>query len=321
MNTASVWHFIVKKLAEDIPVALMLVPQSVGSSPGRQGHMMAVAADGTLCGTIGGGAMEYIQVESCKKTLVLRPQEVLFQRLVHEKRSDTDWSGLSCSGEQIVLRYYLYSEDIELIEQIIELSVKGHWTIRCSVDNRLECVEVNKDFEKFFFKYHNDSDWIYQFRIKQIDRVFLVGAGHVGQALCRQLYFLDFEIILIDNRKDLPTDSIDAFIHQKIICNYKNVANFVSSGKHDYIVIMSFSSSLDQLILSQLIHLPSKYIGMMASKTKAERIRKNLLDQAVKEADLDKVHTPIGVSIACKTPAEIAVSVAAQMIQVRNKEV
>ena len=150
------------------------------------------------------------------------------------------------------------------------------------------------------------------------ERVYLVGAGHVGLALCRQLALLNFKIILIDNRAELPTAEYDQFISKKIIISYKKVANFVLSTKHDYIVIMSFSSALDTLILSQLIDKEARYIGMMASKVKVDRIRATLLEKGHSETAFERVHTPIGSPIKCKSPAEIAVSVAAQMIDVRN---
>jgi xanthine dehydrogenase accessory factor len=173
---------------------------------------------------------------------------------------------------------------------------------------------------KFEYDYQTENEWTYRYILNFQERVYLIGAGHVGLALCRQLTFLNFKVILIDNRPELPTVKYDEFISKKIITSYKKVANFVPSTKHDYIVIMSFSSALDTLILSQLINKEARYIGMMASQVKVDRIRAILLGKGYSESAFERVHTPIGLPIKCKSPAEIAVSVAAQIIEVRNKE-
>ena len=321
MNRLNIWHFIQQKIEHDGSVALMMVPQSIGSSPGRQGHLMAIANDDSMYGTIGGGAMEYKQVEACKKHLKAQQTKPLYQRLTHEKKEDADWSGLSCSGEQTILSFFLYPVDKILIEEILDKQNDRRWSLVCTSDGRLACVLNEVPLQRYMYHFGQENEWSYQFMINQRDHVFIIGAGHVGQALCRQLHFLDFDITLIDNRKKLPTEETDTLIHQKVICNYKKVANFVLSSPLDYIVIMSFSSALDQLILSQLIQKPCKYIGMMASSTKAQRIRAALQKKGLDSALLERVHTPIGISLSCKSPAEIAVSVAAQMIQIRNQTI
>jgi len=69
MKETMLWEFVKIKLKLEQRVALLFVPESIGSSPGRQGHQMVVSEDATLLGTIGGGGMEYKQVERCKKQL------------------------------------------------------------------------------------------------------------------------------------------------------------------------------------------------------------------------------------------------------------
>ena len=138
-------------------------------------------------------------------------------------------------------------------------------------------------------------------------------------ALCRQLFLLNFNVILIDNRKNLSTEEYDKYISKKIVTNYKNVSAFVPSTHKDFIIIMSFSRALDILILSQLIDKPSKYMGLMASMKKAEVIKKVIVEKGFTFSQIDRVYTPIGIPIKCKSPEEIAVSVAAQMIEIRNQ--
>ncbi len=321
MEETQLWTFVSKKLALGQRVALMFVPESIGSSPGRQGHQMAVSEDATLWGTIGGGAMEYKQVEACKKLLATKAKACIRQQLIHDKSDKSKWSGLSCSGEQTVLTFFLDERDMDLVQQILLACTEEQtYHLVLKADNSLFLEKVDAAAPKFEYHYTTANTWTYRYILNFQERVYLVGAGHVGLALCRQLALLNFKVILIDNRPELPTQEYDQFISKKIITSYKKVANFVPSTKHDYIVIMSFSSALDTLILSQLIDKEARYIGMMASKVKVDRIRAILLGKGHSETAFERVHTPIGLPIKCKSPAEIAVSVAAQIIDVRNKE-
>jgi xanthine dehydrogenase accessory factor len=320
MQEKKLWLFIHQNLQQGLTVALILVVERIGSSPGRQGHKMAVSEDGELCGTIGGGAMEYKQVEACKKLLKRKEKQIIKQQLVHSRLDKEKWSGLSCSGEQTILTYILGENDLLLLENILASFDKEEAYRLIFLEDysiKLEVASVS-DLPQISYHYRNEEEWFFQFLVGIQEKVYIIGAGHVGLALCRQLSLLDFQVILIDNRPGLPTEEYDQFISKKIITKYKKVATFVPSTVHDYIVLMTFSSALDALVLSQLIENPCRYIGLMASKTKAERIGKTMLEKGFTEEQYERVHTPIGLSITCNTPAEIAVSVAAQIIEIRN---
>lgn len=320
MKEVQLWKFVAQKINANQRVALMFVAESIGSSPGRQGHYMAVSEDASMYGTIGGGAMEYKQVEVCKKLLKTTTNTCTRQQLVHDKSDRSKWSGLSCSGEQTVLTFFLNREHKAFVEKIVwACTDEKDYHLVLASDNTLVVEEANAAAPKFEYTFSSIENWTYRFIINNQDRVYLIGGGHVGLALCRQLAWLNFKVVLIDNRADLPTEEYDEFISKKIITNYKKVANFVPSTKRDYIVIMSFSSALDALILSQLIRKEACYIGMMASQVKVNRIRTILLEKGYSEADFERVKTPIGIPIKCKSPAEIAVSVAAEMIDIRNR--
>ena len=96
-----VWKFIQAKLSAGISIMLLYVLESEGSSPGRQGFKMAVAADGDICGTIGGGIMEYKLVEKAKNMLRQAERNVLLQHQYHDKEKAKDQSGMICSGSQL----------------------------------------------------------------------------------------------------------------------------------------------------------------------------------------------------------------------------
>ena len=109
----AVWQSIKDSLEKDIPVMLLYVLESRGSSPGRQGFFMAVNMNGEMEGTIGGGIMEHKWVEAAKEKLV-RDQKntgIVIRKQVHDKSATADQSGMICSGEQTIFLYPVKLED------------------------------------------------------------------------------------------------------------------------------------------------------------------------------------------------------------------
>ena len=117
------WEFMQNKHAAGTPVILLYVLQSEGSSPGRQGFKMAVAADDDFCGTIGGGIMEHKFVEMARAFLRKDNAEQDVYRQVHDKSAGKDQSGMICSGEQTIFLYPVKAQDLPHISALIH-SVK-----------------------------------------------------------------------------------------------------------------------------------------------------------------------------------------------------
>ncbi|HMC99754.1 MAG TPA: XdhC family protein, partial [Ferruginibacter sp.] len=115
-----VWHFIHEKLEAAVPVMLMYVLESEGSSPGRQGFKMAVAFDGTFCGTIGGGIMEHKLVEKSKQMLIDGATGIELKQQYHDKEQGSDQSGMICSGSQLNAFIPVSANDKPIIDYIIE---------------------------------------------------------------------------------------------------------------------------------------------------------------------------------------------------------
>jgi xanthine dehydrogenase accessory factor len=111
-----VWNLIAESLDKQIPVTLLYVLESKGSSPGRQGFFMAVNAEGDMEGSIGGGIMEHRFVEIAKRTL---SQKSILQKQIHAKTAHKNSSGMICSGEQSILLYQIKKEEMPIIKKII----------------------------------------------------------------------------------------------------------------------------------------------------------------------------------------------------------
>ena len=116
------WQLIHRSLQSSIPVMLLYVLESKGSSPGRQGFFMAVNEEGEMEGSIGGGIMEHKFVEMAKEKLQAasdKGQRTSIRKQFHDKTAAKDQSGMICSGEQTIFMYHVEKKDMVNVEMII----------------------------------------------------------------------------------------------------------------------------------------------------------------------------------------------------------
>lgn len=151
-------------------------------------------------------------------------------------------------------------------------------------------------------------------------KLFIFGAGHIGKALAEFAPALDFNVFLIDERyeafDDFETNDI-TFLKDNHVIAIQNL----KFDENTMVVILTHDHAYDREILaltSQKTHL---YIGMIGSERKVEIAKKNLLSsQLVKKGTLEKIDMPIGIDIEAITPQEIAISILAKLIDVRNRK-
>jgi xanthine dehydrogenase accessory factor len=306
-----VWKFILSKLEAGIDVQLIHVLESEGSSPGRKGFKMAVAADGTFSGTIGGGIMEYKLVEKAKSMLEQKEHHVLLMRQYHDKEKTKDRSGMICSGSQLNAFIPLTSSDKQTIKSIINA---GQSSVQLSPKG---LIIANKTAEGL--QYRSDEDWTYVEPINQQPVIHIIGGGHVGLALSELMNFLGFYIKLYDDRPELNTIAANSFADEKHIVNYDAIAQHFDQAAEDYVVIMTIGYRTDKIVLKQLIGKSFFYFGLLGSDHKIKTLFGELKAEGIPGESLMKIHTPIGINISSKTSKEIAVSIAAEIIKEKNK--
>jgi xanthine dehydrogenase accessory factor len=307
------WRFILTKLNNEINIQLLYVLESEGSSPGRKGFKMAVAADGEIFGTIGGGIMEHKLVEKAKNMLQQSDAAVLLMRQHHDKEHASDRSGMICSGSQLNAFIPLTPADKLTIEEIIAVEKR-------SIQLSPKGIQI-VDEAATGLQYKTETDWLYSEPINQQPVIHIIGGGHVGLALSELMNYLDFYIKLYDDRPELNTIATNSFAHEKHIINYESISNHFINVENDYAVIMTIGYRTDKTVLKQLIDKPFYYLGLLGSQHKIETLFKELKEEGITEELLFKVFSPIGLNIASKTTKEIAVSIAAEIIQQKNKEV
>lgn len=154
--------------------------------------------------------------------------------------------------------------------------------------------------------------------IMEKDKLYIFGAGHTGHALASHARLLDFEVVIIDDRKEY-LDQIDLDGINKLHLHYSQALPLLPMDEQTYICIMTYSHPYDRDILSFCIKKPVAYLGMIGSRRKVEMTKKMFEEAGVGTiSELENVDMPMGIDIAAETPDEIAISILAKMISVRR---
>lgn len=319
----NLWQFIARRLRKQEPVMLLLVAESSGSSPGRQGFKMAVGLDGALCGSIGGGIMEFKLVELAKARLTASEPETLVKKQFHHKAAPQFQSGMICSGEQTVLLLPLQQQYLKAIQTLIRC-LKTHEPAILSISKALEkqtlqVLEAQNNERPYRFEESKESGYLFEENVGFKNRLFIVGAGHCALALSKIMAQLDFYCCLLDDRPGLSTFEQNKFVQEKqIIESYTNIGDRIPAGSNVYVVVMTLGYRSDELVLRQLMDKKLKYLGMLGSAAKVATLLEELRAEFPQAGNLNKIQAPIGLNINSRTPEEIAVSIAAEIIAVKN---
>ena len=305
------WTLAADALRAGRPAALLCVVRSEGSSPGRQGFKMAVTLD-AVAGSIGGGVMEHKWVELARERLRQGDYAPLLRPQVHRREAPANRSGMMCAGEQEVLLWPLQPADLEAVAAIEaavqQLGDGAGWEVSEATGLRLMAAAPPS-----FYDYQPGPAWRYREQLGFRDELVIVGGGHVSLALSRLAASLEFELTVLDDRPDVPTLTANEAAHHIQLVNYETLA--ISPGLHRYVVVMTVGYRTDAVVLRRLLGQPYRYLGVMGSAAKVAELRRVLTEEGF---DVSRLRGPIGVPINSRTPEEIAVSVAAELIAARN---
>ncbi|HBX53023.1 MAG: hypothetical protein A2275_00860 [Bacteroidetes bacterium RIFOXYA12_FULL_35_11] len=146
----------------------------------------------------------------------------------------------------------------------------------------------------------------------------IFGAGHIGKALAKFSVELGFDVTVIDERIDVFND----FSEIKCACinkDYKEILDNIKFDRKTFIVIVTYNHMHDFDILKLACKKEHAYLGMIGSKRKVAEVKKMLNDEKIlTPEEIEKIDMPIGIKFAAETPQEIAVSILAKLIDVRN---
>ena len=296
------------RLSAGEDLVLVTVIASSGATPRGAGARMLVGAGGRLCGTIGGGSVEYRSEHIAAERLEKRAS------LVHDfslTKDDVQNLGMIAVADE-ALRRFAAGESFWLVS---DLAGDG----RLSLVNRDDCPEwlsahlnahpqrVNEGGRDVFVEQMNSSG-----------RVYIFGGGHVAQALEPVLTGVGFRCVVMDDRSEFAKRELFPSAEEIKLIDFNRIADSVTITGEDYVCVMTRGHAFDTVVQAQVLPMHPYYIGVIGSRAKAAGVRQQLIENyGISEADCDQVTTPIGLDIKAETPAEIAISIAAQLIEVR----
>lgn len=311
-ESEALWQWVATQLQADKPLTLLVVVQSIGSVPAKVGAKMAITPTESY-GTIGGGVLEHSLVLAVRKGQDNGDVAVQFYHKTHRVDNTANPSGMICGGSQLLLAYPLQRSMLTHVQQLLARFAQddsGQY-LRLSAHG-LEIEAMAADANRYTFI--AGDRWLYRELLDVRRRVYIVGGGHVSVAVSKILTLLDFSCVVLDDRHTLATLHANHDAEQTLVLPYAQIAAAIPDGPQHFILVMTHSHKSDAVVLQQLLAKNVAYIGVLGSAQKIAWLRQ-ALSAYYCPADLNKLHAPMGLPIQSHTPEEIAVSIAAELIQ------
>ena len=149
-------------------------------------------------------------------------------------------------------------------------------------------------------------------------KIVVCGAGHVAIPIIKIGKMIGCRVICVDDRPQFANNARAAGADEVYCDSFEHALENISGDPSTYFIIVTRGHRYDQDCLRMIVQKPHAYIGLMGSRRRVKIIREKLMEEGISKEALDHVYTPIGLDIKAETPEEIAVSVLAEIIQVKN---
>lgn len=317
---------IIRKIEQGQRVVLCTILASSGSSPRGAGARMAVFADGTTMGTVGGGQVEYLAAQEALEVLESGNTAIRSFDLAPAQVASI---GMVCGGRVTIYYQLLTQEELPVLLDMNKAlhTDENAWLYLQIREGRVESFRVVAGEEAATDPEHYCPKAVlvkgepleYYEPLMRAGRVYIFGGGHVGQALVPVLAGVDFRVTVYDKRKELATKEFFPCAEEVIYGDYEHIFDKVTLKPSDYVVIMTPGHESDYALLEQVLRCETSYVGCIGSRHKIARTQALLREAGISEERIKSVHSPIGLPIGAQTPAEIAICIAAEMIFHRSQ--
>lgn len=350
----NIYHKILEEIRSGSKVVMATVVHTAGSTPQKAGSSALFGEGGLLAGTIGGGPLENEVQHIAKSVMISGFSDYFYFNLNDEPGSD----GSICGGEAKILVDADPAANLPVLEALDASiskhnhgflltvvskkfdqgrSIKRFWIKSSGPEDLPEGMDqkfkglvrtaIKKTEEAGFISIDTSSIPDHQVKlafleyIKPMPQLIIVGGGHVGKALAHLGSLLEFEISVLDDRAEFANKKHIPDADHVIVSEVGSALKKLQPGPESYIVIVTRGHRFDGDALKSCIGSDAAYIGMIGSRNKVAIMQKQFLEEAwATPEQWAAVHTPIGLSIGSVSVQEIAVSIAAQLIEVRNKK-
>jgi xanthine dehydrogenase accessory factor len=331
--------------AEPEPFVLVTLLTDQGSTPRSAGAEMLIRADGSIAGTVGGGLLEATAMSEARTAIEERRSTLITVELTGRSVDDPQ---MLCGGQVRVLVSFVPAGDAELSQVCSALTASLEagrparflTIVRCAdppgrCDTAHSLLEKDRvvagaslehaDLEGLFVEGSGvlnrelpDSRELHAESIEPRPVAVVCGAGHVGQALAPVAAAVGFDVVVIDDRGEFASgERFPSDAKLVVPPDFEHAFESVELGERSFVVVVTRGHTHDFTVLEQVLRTKVAYIGLMASSRKRTRFFETLLERGFSQEDLERVHSPIGLAIDAETPAELAISIVAELIKVR----
>jgi xanthine dehydrogenase accessory factor len=336
-------------------LVLATVTRVRGSTPQKPGSSALFGKNGLICGTVGGGAVEG-KIQAIAMDVILTKNSGHFHFNLANDISRTE--DAICGGQISVLVDANLKNYISVFQQVRRsianrnpgvlitmvtgfteetVLINRYWmsesekpVIPVEFSEKLEPVVMSMihaanplDYREMevVIPAEEPSSLFFLEPVFPSLQMVIAGAGHIGKALAHLGRLLDFEVTVIDDRYEYANPENIPDAHHIIVKDIGAALQELDKKNDTYVVIVTRGHKDDAAALKPCIDSGLAYVGMIGSKNKIAAMRRNFIEIGLATAEQwDKIHAPVGLDIQSQTVEEIAVSIAAQMVLVRNKK-
>lgn len=331
-------------------VVLVSIINMEGSTPRESGSKMVIGYDGKPYGTVGGSLLEAKAISEARNCLVSQRPLLLDFDLTGQS---TSADGMICGGKARLLLDYIPPSvsNAAVFHQVYANIVEGKHFYFLTCFNQIN-GNIRVDGHALFMSdgtVHGDSklggddistvkDELHNISstavldlgtrslvidpVSRVKTLYCFGAGHVAVPTAHIAAMVGFRVVVLDDRDEFANSQrFPDASSVMVIDDFSLALDKIVIDEDSFIVIVTRGHKYDRIVLEQVIRTKAGYIGMISSRSKRNAIYNTLIDEGIATAsELEKVHSPIGLPIGGQNPEEIAVSIVAELISVREKQ-
>ena len=302
LTQARDWHI------EGHPVWLVTVIETWGSAPRPPGALLAMRGDGQVVGSVSGGCVEDDLIERVRNGERVAKPSLINYGVTKEEAARF---GLPCGGNLRLVQEPL--QNTAWIDEVLARTARHELVARTlSLETGTVGIESARRGEKFEF---DGTQLRALFGPRW--RMLIIGAGQLSRVLAQMALALDFEVICCDPREEYHLSwEVPGTTFSKAMPDDLVLA--LQLDPHSAVIAVTHDPKLDDMVLLEALKSPAFYVGALGSRSNTVARKERLALFELSAEEIDRLHGPIGLDLGSKTPAEIAVSILAEVVAVRN---
>jgi len=327
----NLYEIIGSYLKEDKIGAIATVISRDGSAPRDVGAKMFVGDDRQIYGTIGGGKMEFDVYDRIITIMGEEKPEIVHVRM---NAKEIAAKGMICGGKVDVLIEPVHKKYQELYNRLEYLENTDQNAVIATQFNERELLKtiieenmgttgdpLTLEEKKAFAEHVSDIDLyttegILIEALNHAPPLYIFGGGHVSQFIAKIAKIVGFHITVIDDREEFANHEIFPDADEFIVQPFKDVYDSLEFTGKEFVVIVTRGHRYDIEVLKETLKKKTRYVGMIGSRRKVKMILNHMKKLGFDDKTIAQVHSPIGLFRA-ETPQEIAVSIVAELVNVR----